>query len=185
MVCMKILQNGRLARFSKRKDCWCAFSLSICNQMGTLFLYQSSSFQGYECIHKSWEDIISWEEQWLKTKTKWKRSLLKRSVSKNHRTIAPKVTAELSIHFEDPVSTKTVWLELHKSSVQGRVAIGKCMITEKKLKGKKDGMMIIKPGHRMFGNTSHGQTSRPSCCSQYHARFLFGECPRKPVLLNA
>jgi len=33
---------------------------------------------------------------------------LKRIVSKNHRTTAAKVTAELNIHIEDPVSTKPV-----------------------------------------------------------------------------
>jgi len=33
-VCMKVLQNGRLVRFSKRTYCWCAFSWSICNQYG-------------------------------------------------------------------------------------------------------------------------------------------------------
>jgi transposase len=32
----------------------------------------------------------------------------KRVVSKNHRTTAARVTAELNIHLEDPVSTKTV-----------------------------------------------------------------------------
>jgi len=31
-----------------------------------------------------------------------------RTASKNHRTIAAKVTAELNIQIEDPVSTKTV-----------------------------------------------------------------------------
>jgi len=35
-------------------------------------------------------------------------STLKRIVSNNQRTIAAKVTAELKIHLEDPVSTKTV-----------------------------------------------------------------------------
>jgi len=33
---------------------------------------------------------------------------LNRTVSKNHRTTAAKVTTELNIHLEDPVSTKTV-----------------------------------------------------------------------------
>jgi hypothetical protein len=42
-VRMKIPQNGRLVRFSRRTDCWCTFSLSICNQTDTLFLYQRSS----------------------------------------------------------------------------------------------------------------------------------------------
>jgi len=30
----------------------------------------SSSFQGYDSIQKSWEDIISQEELWPKTETK-------------------------------------------------------------------------------------------------------------------
>jgi len=59
-VCMKVLQNGRLLRFSKRTDCWCMFSWSICNQNGHFIrCIQSSIFQGYDDIHKSWEDIIS------------------------------------------------------------------------------------------------------------------------------
>jgi hypothetical protein len=33
---------------------------------------------------------------------------LKRIVSKNHRTAAANVTVELSVHLEDPVSTKAV-----------------------------------------------------------------------------
>ena len=45
-VCMKVLQNGRLLRFSKRSDCWCTFSWNICNQNG----HHSSSFQGYDNI---------------------------------------------------------------------------------------------------------------------------------------
>jgi hypothetical protein len=35
-------------------------------------------------------------------------STLKRIASKNHRTTAAKVTVELNIHLEDPVSTKPV-----------------------------------------------------------------------------
>jgi len=34
--------------------------------------------------------------------------VLKRIVSKNHKTTAAKVTAEPNIHLEDPVSTKPV-----------------------------------------------------------------------------
>jgi transposase len=37
-----------------------------------------------------------------------------RIVLKNHRTIVAQVMAELNIHLEDPVSTKTVQHELHK-----------------------------------------------------------------------
>jgi hypothetical protein len=34
--------------------------------------------------------------------------VLRRIVLKNHRTTAAQVTAELNIHLEDPVSTKTL-----------------------------------------------------------------------------
>jgi hypothetical protein len=52
------------------------------------------------------------------------------NVLKNHRTTAAKVTAELNIHLEDPVSTKTIRREFHKSNIHGRVAIAKLLITE-------------------------------------------------------
>jgi hypothetical protein len=47
---------------------------------------------------------------------------LKRSVSTKWYTTAEKVT-ELNIHLEDPVSTKNVRRELHKSNMHGRAAI--------------------------------------------------------------
>jgi hypothetical protein len=52
-----------------------------------------------------------------------------RIVSKNYRTTAPQVTAELNILLEDPVSTKTVRCELHKSNIYSRAAIAKPLIT--------------------------------------------------------
>ena len=42
---------------------------------------------------------------------------MKRIVSEYRRITAAKVTVELSIHLEDPVATKTVRRELHKSLV--------------------------------------------------------------------
>jgi hypothetical protein len=39
-------------------------------------------------------------------------------------------TAELNIHLEDPVSTKTVQYELHKSNLHSRAATAKTVITE-------------------------------------------------------
>jgi type IV secretory pathway VirD2 relaxase len=47
----------------------------------------------------------------------------RRILSKNNRTTAAQVTAELTIHFEDAVSTKTVRRELHKSNIHGGAAI--------------------------------------------------------------
>jgi hypothetical protein len=40
------------------------------------------------------------------------------------------VTAELNIHPVDPVSTKTVQSQLHKSNIHGRPASAKPLITE-------------------------------------------------------
>jgi hypothetical protein len=40
------------------------------------------------------------------------------------------MTTQLNIHPEDPVSTKTVRCELHKSNIHGRAAIAKPLITE-------------------------------------------------------
>jgi hypothetical protein len=39
-------------------------------------------------------------------------------------------TAELNVHPEDPVSTKTVRLELQKSNIHSRAAVVKPLITE-------------------------------------------------------
>jgi hypothetical protein len=40
------------------------------------------------------------------------------------------VTAELNIHLEDTVSTKTVQRELHKSNIHGKAALAKPLFTE-------------------------------------------------------
>jgi hypothetical protein len=58
-------------------------------------------------------------------------------------------------------------------------------MTEKMPKGKKDGVMIIKPGHLMTEYTQYCQMSCPSCCSQHQVGFMFGERPRKPIILHA
>jgi transposase len=63
------------------------------------------------------------------TMTERDRSTL-RVASKNHRTTIVQVTAELGIHLEDPVSTKAVRRELHKSNSHDRAAIAKPLITE-------------------------------------------------------
>jgi FixJ family two-component response regulator len=64
------------------------------------------------------------------TLTERDRRILRRIVSKNHKITAAQLTAEVNIHLEDPVSTKTVRLELHKSNIHGRAAIAKPLITE-------------------------------------------------------
>jgi hypothetical protein len=59
------------------------------------------------------------------TLTEIYRRTLRRIASKNHTTTA----AELNIHLEDPVSTKPVRHELHKSNIHGRAATAKPLIT--------------------------------------------------------
>ena len=65
----EVMQMGGLTDF------WSAFRWSVCNRNSHFVrCIQSSSFQGCDGIQNSWEDIISCEEQWPKTKTKWKGS---------------------------------------------------------------------------------------------------------------
>ena len=128
-VRMNVLQNGGLVRFSKGGHCWRAFSWSICDCNGHFIrCIQSSNLQGSDGIHKSYEG--RWEEQWPKTKTKKESPYIEEDMSKNHRTTATKVTAELNIYLEDSVSSKTFRWELHKSYLHGTAAITKPLITE-------------------------------------------------------
>jgi transposase len=60
------------------------------------------------------------------TLTERDRRTLRRVASKNHRTNA----AQLNIHSEDPVPTKTVRYELHKYKIHDRAAIAQPRITE-------------------------------------------------------
>jgi hypothetical protein len=57
------------------------------------------------------------------TLTERDRHTMRRTVSKNHKTTATQVTAELNIHFEDLVSTKTALCGLHKSIMHGRAYV--------------------------------------------------------------
>jgi hypothetical protein len=58
------------------------------------------------------------------------RRTLRRIVSKNHKTTAARVTAELNIHLEGLLSTKIFRREFHKSNIHSRAAIATPLITE-------------------------------------------------------
>jgi hypothetical protein len=47
---------------------------------------------------------------------------------------AKRMTTELNILLEDPISTKTVRCELHKSNIHGRAATAKPLIIERMLR---------------------------------------------------
>ena len=97
---MKVLQNGKLIRFSKRTDCWCEFSWSLCNQnrhfIRCIRATASKVMRAYEIHGKtsSGKRNSGW-------KPKLSESTLKRIVFENHLTTAAKVTAKLIIHLED------------------------------------------------------------------------------------
>jgi Transposase. len=57
---------------------------------------------------------------------------LKRKEYKHHRKTAANVKAELNIQFEDPVSTKTVQQQLHKSTIHSTAGTATPLITENK-----------------------------------------------------
>ena len=52
--------------------------------------------------------------------------------------MAAKVTAELSIHLQDLVCTKTIRRELHRSNIHGRAAVAEPHVTENSAKRLKD-----------------------------------------------
>ncbi|KAL6477195.1 hypothetical protein MHYP_G00156940 [Metynnis hypsauchen] len=52
-----------------------------------------------------------------------------RIVSKKHKTTAAQITAELNVHLNSPVSTRTVPRELHRVNIHGRAAIAKPLVT--------------------------------------------------------
>jgi len=56
---------------SQSGQIWCAFSRSVCNQNGhCVSCIQCSLVQGYDGIHRSWEEVIIREEQWPKREAK-------------------------------------------------------------------------------------------------------------------
>ena len=58
-VCMKVLQIGRLLRFSDRTDFLCMSAGAYVTKMATIRCIQISSYQGFDDKNKSWDDIIS------------------------------------------------------------------------------------------------------------------------------
>jgi hypothetical protein len=94
-------------------------------------------------------------------------------------------TAELNVHLEDPVSTKTLRCGLHKSTIHGRAAIAKPLIT------KSNAQMCKRWCHYHKTWTSdnwkralYGQMSRPSRSFLHQEEFTFREHPRKPTTIR-
>jgi hypothetical protein len=78
------------------------------------------------------------------TSTERDHRRLRRAVSKEHRTTVAQVTVERNTHFEDPVSTKPVRLELHGSNIHLMAAIATPLVTESNAQMRNNGITIIK-----------------------------------------
>jgi len=76
------------------------------------------------------------------------RRTLKRIVTRQHKTTATKVTADLNTHLSNIILTKTVRRELHKGNIYERAAIIKLFIIENNvflsLSCERNGAAIIK-----------------------------------------
>jgi len=107
---MEVLQNGRLVRFSKLTDVWCAFDCSVCDQTATSYVSRAAVPKVMTTYTDNGRTSSADTSCGRKPKLSERdRHTLQRIVYKNdRRTAAVKVTAELSIHPEDAVSTKTV-----------------------------------------------------------------------------
>ena len=53
------------------------------------------------------------------------RRTLIQIVRNDQKDAAPKITAELNDHFNNPISSKTVRMDMHKAGFHGRAAIRK------------------------------------------------------------
>jgi hypothetical protein len=95
---MKVLQNGKLVRFSKRTDCWCVFSCSICKQNGHFIRCITAAVSKAMMAYKNhWKTSSAKRNSGQKPKLSEREShTLKRSMSENHRTTAAKYSKFIS-----------------------------------------------------------------------------------------
>ena len=86
-------------------DCWCAFSCSICNQTATSLAVSRAADTKVMTTHTDHGKTSAERNSGRKLElSERNRRVLKRIVSKHHRTAAVNVTAGLcATHLEDPV----------------------------------------------------------------------------------
>jgi len=132
-VHVKVLQNGRLVRFSMRTDCWCVCLAGtyVTKMVTSLGVSRAAvSMVMTEYANHGTTSTAKRNSGWKPRLSERDCHTLKTTVSKNHRTTASNVQAELNIHFEDPVSTKTVHQQLHKFTIHSTAATATLLITE-------------------------------------------------------
>ena len=104
-VCVKILQNGTLLRFSKRTDSCAHLAVASVTKMATLLGVSIAAVSKVMTTYTNHGRTPSARRNSCQKPKLSERDhcTLKRIVSKNHRSTAAKVTAELNNHLEDRI----------------------------------------------------------------------------------
>jgi hypothetical protein len=176
----EISENGRLIRFWKRTDRWCAFSWNICDKNCYIVRYiENDSFWGYVGIQEPWQGKISKEEPWAKVNTDRKRSsyIQKDYFERTECTLVFKILfpQRLSdVNFTNPIST--VGLQLLN-----------LWLLKVMLRCVNDGVTNIKPRHQTTGKRARHMVSWVVLHAVPYIRksLRFWGHPRKPTILNA
>ncbi|GFT81532.1 HTH_Tnp_Tc3_2 domain-containing protein [Nephila pilipes] len=58
------------------------------------------------------------------------RRVLKRIVTQKRKTTLPQITSEMNTHLQNPVSLKTIELELYAANIHSSVAIQNLLVSE-------------------------------------------------------
>jgi hypothetical protein len=89
---------------------------------------------------------------WKSTLTERDHHLLRRIMSKNHRTDTAQVTEDPNIHLEDPVSTKLSDVKFTNRTSTVGLQLLNLWVLKVMLSCVNDGATTIKPGHQTTGN---------------------------------
>jgi hypothetical protein len=150
-VRVKESKNWSLCRFFKRSDClWTLFVVSVI-ETATLLSVSISTFSKVMPAYTNHRKTTSGNRNsgLNSTLTERGRRILRRIISTNHTTTAAQVTAEVNIHLEDPVSTKTVLCGMSLTNPTSTVGLHllNLWLLKIMLRCVNDGVTTIKPGH--------------------------------------
>ena len=96
------------------------------------------------------------------------------------------MTAELNIHLEVPVCTKTVsTLSFTNPTSTVALQLLNLWLLKVMFRCVNDDVTTINPGNQITGNAWYGQMSRPPRSSLHQEKFTFGERPKKAKIRNA
>jgi hypothetical protein len=103
--------------------------------------------------HYQWRGTMGKNQHWQKEIVVHCEGLFRKITELlQHKWTAAVQVTELNIRLEDPVSTKTVWHELHKPNLHGGLQLLNLWLLKEMLRCVNDGVMTIKPGHPTTGN---------------------------------